>query len=85
MLVGIDGRLAGVVVMADEPRPEAASAISRLRTEGISHVTYVSGDRNSVAQRVGRQLGIDRVYGEQSPSRSSRSSERCANVPVWRP
>ena len=67
VLVGIDGHLAGVVVMADEPRPEAASAISRLRTEGISHVALVSGDRNSVAQRVGRQLGIDRVYGEQSP------------------
>jgi P-type E1-E2 ATPase len=28
----------------------------------------VSGDRASVAQRVGEQLGVDRVYAEQSPA-----------------
>ena len=67
VLVGIDGHLAGVIVMADEPRPEAATAVTRLRAEGIRHIALVSGDRNSVAQRVGRQLGMDRVYGEQSP------------------
>ena len=27
----------------------------------------VSGDRRSVAERVGRELGVDRVYAEQSP------------------
>jgi heavy metal translocating P-type ATPase len=67
VLVGVDGHLAGVIVMADEPRADAATAVSRLRAEGIRHIALVSGDRNSVAQRVGRQLGLDRVYGEQSP------------------
>ena len=27
----------------------------------------VSGDRRSVAERIGRELGVDRVYAEQSP------------------
>jgi heavy metal translocating P-type ATPase len=67
VLIGVDGRLVGVIAMADEPRPEAAAAIGRLRAEGIRYIALVSGDRSSVAERVGRQLGIDRVYGEQSP------------------
>ena len=38
-----------------------------LRGEGIRHVAMISGDRRSVAERVGRELGVDRVYAEQSP------------------
>jgi P-type E1-E2 ATPase len=41
--------------------------IRRLRSEGIGHVAMVSGDRRSVAERVGRALGLDRVYAELSP------------------
>jgi heavy metal translocating P-type ATPase len=67
VLVGIDGHLAGVIVMADEPRPEADALVPRLRAEGIRHIALVSGDRRSVAERVGRQLGMDRVYAERSP------------------
>jgi len=68
VLVGIDGHLGGVVVMADELRPDADRIVERLRAEGIRHVAMVSGDRRSVAERVGRELGVDRVYAEQSPA-----------------
>ena len=54
--------------MADEPRPETSTIVRRLRAEGIAHVALVSGDRRSVAERVGRELGMDRVYAEQSPA-----------------
>ena len=67
VLVGVDGELAGVIVMADELRPDATDVVRRLRNEGIRHVAMASGDRASVAERVGRQLGVDRVYSEQSP------------------
>jgi heavy metal translocating P-type ATPase len=67
VMVGVDGRVAGVIVMGDELRPEARGIVERLRAEGIRHVAMVSGDRGSVAERVGRELGVDRVYGEQSP------------------
>jgi P-type E1-E2 ATPase len=67
VLVAVDGHLAGVIVMADEPRPETATIVARLRAEGVRHIALVSGDRQSVAQRVGDQLGMDRVYAEQSP------------------
>jgi heavy metal translocating P-type ATPase len=67
VLVGIDGHVAGVIVMADELRPEAERIVERLRAEGIRHVAMASGDRRSVAERIGRELGVDRVYADQSP------------------
>jgi heavy metal translocating P-type ATPase len=67
VLVAIQGHLAGVIVMADELRPDAEHIVERLRAEGVRHVAMISGDRRSVAERVGRELGVDRVYSEQSP------------------
>jgi heavy metal translocating P-type ATPase len=67
VLVAIDGHPAGVIGMADELRPDAERIVERLRAEGVRHVAMVSGDRRSVADRVGRELGVDRVYAEQSP------------------
>ena len=32
--VGVDGRLAGTIVMADRPRPDAAAAVAALRRRG---------------------------------------------------
>ena len=67
VLVGVDGHVAGEIVMADELRPEAERIVERLRAEGIRHVAMASGDRRSVAERIGRELGVDRVYADQSP------------------
>jgi heavy metal translocating P-type ATPase len=68
ILVALEGDLAGVIVMADELRGDAASIVARLRQEGVRHVAIVSGDRRSVAERLGRELGVDRVYSEQTPT-----------------
>jgi heavy metal translocating P-type ATPase len=67
VLVGVDGLLAGEVVLADRPRPDAAELIGSLRAAGIRHVAMVTGDRSAAANEVGARLGIDRVYAEQSP------------------
>jgi len=56
-----------VIVMADELRPDALRIVERLRAQGIRHVAMVSGDRRSVSERIGREIGVDRVYAEQSP------------------
>jgi P-type E1-E2 ATPase len=67
VLVAIDGHPSGVIGMADELRPEAPRVIAQLRAEGVRHIAMVSGDRRSVAERIGGELGVDRVYAEQSP------------------
>lgn len=67
ILVGIDGRLAGAIVMADHVRADAASAVDALRDVGIRHIALVTGDRAAVAREVGDIVGADRVYAHQSP------------------
>ena len=67
VVVAIDDHVAGVIVMADELRPDAIHIVERLRAEGIRHIAMISGDRRSVAERIGREIGVDRVYAEQSP------------------
>jgi heavy metal translocating P-type ATPase len=65
--VAVDGQLAGVIVMADHIRPDAWGLADQLRASGIAHVALVSGDRGEIAEEVGRLVGADVVYAEQSP------------------
>ena len=67
VLVGVDRRLAGLLVMGDHVRPDARALLDRLQAVGVRHVAMLSGDRQDIANAVGAQLGIDRVYAEQSP------------------
>ncbi len=85
ILVGIDGEMAGVIVLADEVRPDAEDIVSRLRAEGIRTVALVSGDRRSVAERTGRALGVDEVYSEQTPEDKLEVVRRMREDPLTRP
>jgi heavy metal translocating P-type ATPase len=85
VVVAIDGHVAGVIVMADELRPDAAKLMDRLRAEGIRHVAMISGDRRSVAERIGRELGVDRVYAEQSADQKLEIVHRIAAEPDLHP
>jgi heavy metal translocating P-type ATPase len=67
VLVGVDGRLAGVVVMADSLREDARALAGELREAGIRRVAMVTGDRASVAERIAAETGLDQVFAEQSP------------------
>jgi heavy metal translocating P-type ATPase len=85
VLVGVDGRPAAVIVMADELRPEARDIVGRLRAEGVRHVAMLSGDRASVAGRVGAALGVDRVYADQSPEEKLAVVRALRKDPQLRP
>jgi heavy metal translocating P-type ATPase len=85
VIVGIDGHVAGVIVMADDLRHDAERIVERLRKEGVRHIAMISGDRRSVAERVGRELGVDRVYAEQSPEDKLEVVRRVAAEPSLRP
>ena len=83
--VSVDGRVGGVIVMADELRPDSEHIVERLRAEGIRHVAMVSGDRRSVAERAGRRLGLDRVYAELTPEEKLDVVQRIGDDPHLRP
>ena len=52
--------------LLDALRPEAVEAVAELRKLGI-RTLIVSGDAESVVERVGRQAGIDETYGRATP------------------
>jgi len=59
-------QLIGWVDVKDELRPEARSVINYLHQKGIKTI-LLSGDRQSRADRLGKELGIDEIIAEQSP------------------
>jgi heavy metal translocating P-type ATPase len=67
VMVGVDGELGGVVLMADRLREDAGELTEALRRAGVGHIALVTGDQAAVAEAVGRSVGVDRVYSERSP------------------
>ncbi len=66
MLIGIDGKLAGIIAVADILKDEAVQAISELGKMGLS-TALISGDNQRTADAIARQLGISRVLAEVLP------------------
>lgn len=84
--VAVDGQLAGVIVVADPLRPEAASVLDGLRRAGIGRIVLASGDRQEVVDATVRGLPLDLAVGELDPPSKlalvERESERAATVMV---
>jgi Cd2+/Zn2+-exporting ATPase len=70
--VAVDGRPAGLIGVADEVRPEAASAIAHLRQGGIRHIAMLTGDNEHTARLVAERLGIDEVSAGLLPADKAR-------------
>jgi P-type Cu+ transporter len=67
MLVAADGRLIGVVAVADTIKPEAKEAVAALKGEKIE-VVMLTGDNERTARAIARELGIARVIAEVLPA-----------------
>ena len=65
--VGIDGRLAGVLILADELRAGTEAMLSELRAMGIERIVLATGDRHEVAGFVASGLSLDLVRSELTP------------------
>jgi P-type Cu+ transporter len=67
VVVAIDGRIAGVIGVADEIRPEAPHAIAAMQKMGMD-VVMLTGDNKRTADAVARQVGIRRVLAQVLPA-----------------
>ena len=75
VMVAVDGRAAGLVGMADAPRPTAAKAVTELRALGVE-VVMLTGDNEATARRIGSLLGVTDVIAEVLPGdKSSKVAE----------
>jgi len=69
VFVGIDGKPAGFLAIADRIKETTSAALVALRADGI-HVIMMTGDNRATAEAVARALGIPQsdVYAEALPS-----------------
>jgi len=65
--LGVDGRLAGRMVMADRLRAGTAGFLAGLRRLGVARIVLATGDRLAVAQAVTQRLGLDAVQADLKP------------------
>ena len=70
VLVAVDGRVVGVIAMADAARDTSVLAVSTLHDAGIQ-VVMLSGDNQATAERIASQLGIDSVIADVLPQDKS--------------
>ncbi len=66
VVAAVDGRAAGLVAIADAPRPTARAAVDALHELGVE-VVMLTGDNRATAERIADQLGIDTVIAEVLP------------------
>jgi Cu+-exporting ATPase len=75
MFVAIDGKLAGLLAVADPVKETAAEAIDELHRDGI-RLVMLTGDSRRTAEAVARQVGIDEVLAEVLPDQKQAKVEQ---------
>jgi Cu+-exporting ATPase len=74
MFVAIDGKAAGLLVVADPVKDSAAEAIAELHRDGI-RIVMLTGDNRRTAEAVARQVGIDEVIAGVLPDHKQAKVE----------
>jgi Cu+-exporting ATPase len=74
-MVAVDGRIAGLLGVADPIKPSAAEAIRALHAEGV-RVVMLTGDNRTTAQTVASRLSVDEVVAEVLPDQKADAVKR---------
>ncbi|WP_324679681.1 heavy metal translocating P-type ATPase [Hymenobacter sp. GOD-10R] len=67
VVAAVNGQYAGYLTVADAPKEDAARAVQELKADGITKLVMLSGDKDSIVQRVAKELGITEAHGGLLP------------------
>ena len=66
MMLAVDGKLAGILAVADTLKDNSVAAVKALQKMGVK-VVMLTGDNERTANAIGKQLGLDSVIAEVLP------------------
>jgi Cu+-exporting ATPase len=73
--VAIDGRMAGIIAIADPIKPSAQLALAALRENGL-RIVMLTGDNPTTARAVAAKLGLEEVEAGVLPERKNEVVQR---------
>jgi len=75
ILVAVDGKLAGLLELADSIKADARQAIAHLHKEGL-RIVMLTGDSRPAAEAIAQEVGIDEVIAQVSPQEKGEAIKR---------
>jgi Cu+-exporting ATPase len=75
MFVAVDGKIGGIVAVADSLKENSMAAVAALRHMGLA-VIMLTGDNERSAEAIARQINIDRVLSEVLPDQKAQEVKR---------
>ena len=75
LFFAVEGRLLGVVAVADTVKPSSRAAIADMKAMGLD-VVMLTGDNDRTARAIGQQVGVDRVVADVLPQDKEREIRR---------
>ena len=70
ILISIDGKLAGLIAVADTIKPESAEAVAQIKALGLD-VWMLTGDNAGTAAAIASKVGIDHVLADVLPGQKA--------------
>ncbi|WP_022797187.1 heavy metal translocating P-type ATPase [Bavariicoccus seileri] len=67
VFVSVDDQFIGMITFKDVVRKETPETINKLKALGIDNISLITGDKNSIAQTIAKQVGITNVHSECLP------------------
>ena len=74
LLFAADGKLLGVIAVADEVKPESKKAIEELHSMGI-RIVMLTGDNERTARAIAKKVGVDEVIAGVKPDGKKQAVE----------
>ena len=75
VLIAVDGKFAGSILISDIIKEDAKEAITSLKQLGINRTVMLTGDNTAIAGQVSEQLGLDAYYAELLPNQKVEEIE----------
>ena len=67
VLISIDNQFSGYIIISDQIKPDAKKSISGMKKSGVKNIVMLSGDKDSIVQKVANELEISIAFGNLLP------------------